>query len=105
MKLLWNDKIALPLPIPPAMHNSGNFIGSLSEFVRWLAGKAEGLGVEIYPGFGGQELVIENGRVCGVATNDFGLSKSGEEKVKLRKQQNFLFSLHFCRRIMKEDWN
>ena len=83
MKLLLNDRSALPLPIPPVMHNSGNFIASLSEFVRWLGRRAEGLGVEIYPGFGGAELVFdEAGSVCGVATNDFGLSKTGQPKVK-----------------------
>ena len=77
-----NDKSSLPLPIPPVLHNSGNFIGSLSEFVRWLGRKAEAVGVEIYPGFGGRELVFDaQGRVCGVATNAFGLSKTGEPKV------------------------
>lgn len=87
MKLLLNGQRAVPLPIPPVMHNSGNFIASLSEFVRWLAGKAEGLGVEIYPGFGGQQLVLdERGHVCGVATNDFGLSKAGTPKVKRKRR-------------------
>lgn len=82
MRLLLNDKTSLSLPIPPVLHNNGNFIGSLSEFVRWLGRKAEAAGVEIYPGFGGRELVFdEKGRVCGVATNDFGLSKAGEPKV------------------------
>ena len=36
--------------LPPELHNDGNYIISLSQLVRWLAGKAEELGVEIYPG-------------------------------------------------------
>src|SRR5256885_14958205 len=43
---------AMRLPnllMPPLMSNHGNFIVSLGNVCRWLAGKAEGLGVEIYP--------------------------------------------------------
>src|SRR5258707_13705994 len=45
---------ALSLPnalMPPLMNNHGNFIVSLGNVCRWLATKAERLGVEIYPGF------------------------------------------------------
>lgn len=84
MKLL-TQKYSLPLPIPPALHNEGNYIISISEFVRWLGRQAEALGVEIFPGFGGSELVYDsltNNSVIGVATNDVGLDKSGAPKVK-----------------------
>ena len=37
--------------MPPLMNNHGNYIVSLGEVCRWLATQAEGLGVEIYPGF------------------------------------------------------
>ena len=80
---LLTKSLAIPLPIPPSLHNpSSNFIISLSEFVRWLAGKAEEAGVEIYPGFAGSELVYNEDRVVGVATNDVGLNRSGQPKVR-----------------------
>jgi len=63
---------------PPQMHNHGNYIVSLGEVVRWLGTEAEKLGVEIYPGFAAAELLIEEGRVMGVATGDMGITKAGE---------------------------
>ncbi|MCC7347159.1 MAG: electron transfer flavoprotein-ubiquinone oxidoreductase [Variibacter sp.] len=75
---------ALRLPnmlMPPLMNNHGNFIVSLGEVCRWLATKAEGLGVEIYPGFAAAEVLYgENGAVEGIATGDMGLGKDGEPK-------------------------
>ena len=53
---------AYKLPTPPQMHNHGNYIVSLGDVVRWLAGQAEALGVEIYPGFAAAELLEEDGR-------------------------------------------
>ncbi len=63
---------------PPQMHNHGNYIVSLGDVVRWLGTQAEALGVEIYPGFAASELLIEDGRVAGVATGDMGITKTGE---------------------------
>ena len=75
---------ALWLPnfmMPPLMSNHGNFIVSLGNVCRWLATKAEGLGVEIYPGFAAAEVLFEaNGAVAGVATGDMGVGKNGEPK-------------------------
>ena len=68
---------AFRLPTPPQMHNTGNFIVSLGDVVRWLGREAEALGVEIYPGFAAAELLIEDGRVAGVATGDMGIGKDG----------------------------
>jgi electron-transferring-flavoprotein dehydrogenase len=72
---------ALPLPnflMPPLMNNHGNYIVSLGNVCRWLAGKAEALGVEIYPGFAAAEVLYdEAGTVIGVATGDMGLQKDG----------------------------
>src|SRR6516162_8275512 len=48
---------AVPLPTPPQMKNHGNFIISLGNLCRWLAEQAEGLGVEIYPGFAAAEVL------------------------------------------------
>src|SRR5829696_9360473 len=75
---------ALRLPnvlMPPLMSNHGNFIVSLGNVCRWLATKAEALGVEIYPGFAAAEVLFDgNGAVAGVATGDMGIAKSGEPK-------------------------
>jgi electron-transferring-flavoprotein dehydrogenase len=73
---------SLPLPnfiMPPLMSNHGNFIGSLGNVCRWLAAKAEELGVEIYPGFAAAEVVYnEAGSVKGVQVGDMGVTRDGE---------------------------
>jgi electron-transferring-flavoprotein dehydrogenase len=67
--------------LPPLMSNHGNYVVSLGNVCRWLATKAEGLGVEIYPGFAAAEVLYgENGEVVGVATGDMGIAKAGEHK-------------------------
>src|SRR6266540_3072473 len=75
---------ALRLPnlmMPPLMSNHGNYVVSLGNVCRWLATKAEGLGVEIYPGFAAAEVLFDdNGAVVGVATGDMGLAKDGHAK-------------------------
>src|SRR5271170_4623087 len=63
--------------LPPLMNNHGNFIVSLGDVCRYLAQKAEALGVEIYPGFAADELLFENGAVAGIATGDMGVAKDG----------------------------
>jgi len=65
------------LPTPPQMHNHGNYVGSLGNLCRWLAARAEALGVEIYPGFAAAEVLEEDGRVVGIATGDMGITKAG----------------------------
>jgi electron-transferring-flavoprotein dehydrogenase len=73
---------ALRLPnfaMPPLMNNHGNYIVSLGNVCRWLAGKAEALGVEIYPGFAAAEVLYDDkGAVRGVATGDMGVERNGE---------------------------
>lgn len=65
--------------MPPLMGNHGNYIVSLGDVCRWLGTKAEGLGVEIYPGFAAAEVLYDDkGAVVGVATGDMGIGKSGE---------------------------
>ncbi|ASD20397.1 electron transfer flavoprotein-ubiquinone oxidoreductase [Pseudomonas aeruginosa] len=67
--------------VPKTMHNEGNYIISLGNLCRWLAQQAEGLGVEIYPGFAAQEALIdENGVVCGIITGDLGVDREGNPK-------------------------
>jgi electron-transferring-flavoprotein dehydrogenase len=69
---------AIKMPTPPQMHNAGNYIVSLGNVVRWLGQQAEEAGVEIYPGFAAAELLLEDGRVAGVATGDMGVGKDGQ---------------------------
>jgi electron-transferring-flavoprotein dehydrogenase len=71
------------LPTPPQMHNDGNYVVSLGNVCRWLAAKAEALGVEIYPGFAASEAIIEDGpegkQVRGVVAGVMGITKEGEK--------------------------
>jgi electron-transferring-flavoprotein dehydrogenase len=65
--------------MPPLMNNHGNYIVSLGNVCRWLATKAEELGVEIYPGFAATEVLYDDeGAVIGVATGDMGVERNGE---------------------------
>ncbi len=72
--------IRLPnFAMPPLMNNHGNYIVSLGNVCRWLATKAEELGVEIYPGFAAAEVLYnDKGAVIGVATGDMGIERNGE---------------------------
>jgi len=68
-------------PMPPLLNNKGNYTGSLGNLCRWLAEQAEGLGVEIFPGFPASEVLYnEDGSVKGVATQDMGVAKDGSHK-------------------------
>ncbi len=70
---------AITLPTPPSLHNHGNYVVSLGNVVRWLAGQAEELGVEIFAGFAAAEVLYhDDGSVKGVATGDMGVGKDGE---------------------------
>ena len=67
--------------LPPFMHNKGCYTLSLGNFCRWLAGQAEELGVEIFPGFAAAEVLFsEDGSVKGVATGDMGIARDGTKK-------------------------
>jgi electron-transferring-flavoprotein dehydrogenase len=67
--------------MPPLMGNHGNYVVSLGNVCRWLATKAEALGVEIYPGFAAAEVLFDpNGAVAGVATGDMGVARDGHPK-------------------------
>jgi electron-transferring-flavoprotein dehydrogenase len=65
--------------LPPIYANHGNYIISLGAFTKWLGEQAEALGVEIFPGFTGAEVLYsESGAVRGVATGNMGIGKDGE---------------------------
>jgi len=67
--------------MPPLMSNHGNYIVSLGAVCKWLAEQAEALGLQIFPGFAGAELLYDDkGAVIGVATGDMGVGKDGKPK-------------------------
>src|SRR5204862_5881946 len=76
------EKGAIRFPLifaPPLMSNHGCYIGSLGLVCKYLASKAEALGIEIYPGFAAAEILYgPNGEVAGIATGDMGIGKGGE---------------------------
>jgi electron-transferring-flavoprotein dehydrogenase len=84
-RFLWLGPAgAVNLPnfiMPPLMSNRGNYIASLGDVCRWLAEKAEALGVEIFPGFAAVEALFDaSGAVLGVATGDMGVGRDGGPK-------------------------
>ncbi|MEC7258943.1 MAG: NAD(P)/FAD-dependent oxidoreductase, partial [Pseudomonadota bacterium] len=65
-------------PMPPLMHNHGNYIVSMGNVCRWMAEQAEELGVEIFPGMACSEIVYgDNGEVKGVVAGEFGKEPDG----------------------------
>lgn len=79
MKFLFANGTSIDLPEPPQMKNAGkNYIVSLSEVVKWMAERAEELGVELYPNTAVSELIYDSqGGVRGIATRDSGLERDG----------------------------
>ena len=75
---LLTEKRSVRLPVPPTMYNAGNYIVSLSEVVRWLAKKAEELGVMVLPGFPAESLLTDGDKVIGVRTADRGRGREGD---------------------------
>lgn len=66
--------------VPRQMHNHGNFIISLGQLTPWLAQQAEGLGVDIFPGFAAAGALFDDaGAVKGVRIGDMGLLKDGSQ--------------------------
>jgi electron-transferring-flavoprotein dehydrogenase len=65
--------------LPACFRNHGNYVVSLANVCRWLGSQAEGLGVEIYPGFAAAEVLYnEVGGVIGVAIGDMGVGRNGK---------------------------
>ena len=72
---------AIKSPItPPPFVNHGNYAISVSDVVKWLGGKAEERGVEIYPGFPAAHPLFEGDRVVGVQVQDRGVDREGHRK-------------------------
>lgn len=71
------ERSSLRIPTPPTMKNHGNHVASLCEIVRWLGERAEGLGVNIFPGFPVESLLVKDRGVVGVRTTPTGLDRDG----------------------------
>ena len=75
---LMRERFAVPVPTPPPFHNKGNWIFSLAQLGRHLAGVAEELGVMVLPETDARTLLVQDGRVHGIKTGDKGLDRAGE---------------------------
>ena len=80
--LFLRETSSVQLPtfmLPDCLQNHGNYVVSLGNVCRWLGQQAEGLGVEIFPGFAAAEVLFDDkSSVVGVATGDMGIGKDGK---------------------------
>lgn len=72
------ENSSIKLPTPPTMQNHGNFVASLSEIVQWMGEKAEEAGINVFPGFPVDSLLVEGRTVQGVRTTPSGLDRDGQ---------------------------
>ncbi|MFN7963167.1 MAG: electron transfer flavoprotein-ubiquinone oxidoreductase [Thermoanaerobaculia bacterium] len=80
-KLLWlTSSGSFSLPIPPPLNNHGKYVASLGRLCKWLGGKVESAGVDLFTEFPASEVLLEGERVVGVRTGDRGLGKDGQPK-------------------------
>jgi electron-transferring-flavoprotein dehydrogenase len=64
--------------LPDCFENHGNYIVRLGNVVKWLGEQAEALGVEVYPGFAGAEILLRRGgRGEGRRHRRHGLNRDG----------------------------
>ena len=88
--------------LPACFTNHGNYVVSLGNVCRWLGQQAEGLGVEIFPGFAAAEVLYDaKGAVTGVATGDLGINRKGEKtdsyQLGMELQAKYTFFAEGCR--------
>ncbi|MBT0960378.1 electron transfer flavoprotein-ubiquinone oxidoreductase [Denitromonas iodatirespirans] len=80
--MMLSESGARKLPnalLPDCFLNHGNYIVRLGNVVKWLGEQAEALGVEVYPGFAGADVLYDDdGAVKGVVTGDMGVGRDGE---------------------------
>jgi len=78
---MYTRKLAVRSPFtPPNFQKKGYHVVSLSNVAKWLAEKCEAAGIEIYPGFAGDKLLIDGNRVVGVRIGDMGVGRDGKPK-------------------------
>jgi electron-transferring-flavoprotein dehydrogenase len=78
---MFTRKRSFKSPItPPNFQKKGYHVVSLSNVAKWLAERCEAAGIEIYPGFAGDQLLIDGSRVVGVRIGDMGVGRDGKPK-------------------------
>jgi electron-transferring-flavoprotein dehydrogenase len=92
VRYLLNETLNFSIPtlFATTFKNHGNYIMSLANFCRWMAEYAEGLEIDIFPGFTASELIINDGQVIGVATGDMGIDSTGKQKDSFEPGINLL---------------
>tara|TARA_Y100000590_G_scaffold81318_1_gene90391 strand:- start:3062 stop:4699 length:1638 start_codon:yes stop_codon:yes gene_type:complete len=82
VRYLLSESINIPAPLMflPTFKNHGNYIISLGNLCRWLAEYAEGLEIDIFPGFSASNLIYDQEKVVGIITGDMGINSKGEKK-------------------------
>ncbi|KAA3631669.1 MAG: electron transfer flavoprotein-ubiquinone oxidoreductase [Calditrichaeota bacterium] len=79
--LYLSEKGSIKLPFtPPALKNHGNYVISLNKFTAWLGEQVEALGIDVYAGMAGYDLIVEEGKVSAVQTVDMGVDKEGNQR-------------------------
>src|SRR5437868_7336224 len=77
--LTQKGKFKFPIT-PPPLHDHGNYVISLSRFVKWLGSKVEEAGITVFTGFAGSELLYDGEQVSGVRTDDKGVDRQNQPK-------------------------
>ena len=92
VRYLLNENLNFSIPtlFATTFKNHGNYIMSLANFCRWLAEYAEGLEIDIFPGFTASELIYDNDKVVGISTGDMGINEAGEKKPSFEPGINLL---------------
>ena len=85
---LLTKNFSVPLPVPPGMGNKGCYTASLCEVVRWLGKEAEQRGIHIFTSFPGNQLLMKEDRVVGVASKAFGMNKDGSKEAAFEPPSN-----------------
>ncbi len=66
--------------VPPNFRKKGYHVTSLNRVAKWMAERCEQAGVEIFPGFAGDQLLLQGNRVIGVRTGHMGVDRNGKPK-------------------------
>ncbi|MDB3880777.1 NAD(P)/FAD-dependent oxidoreductase, partial [Gammaproteobacteria bacterium] len=92
VRYLLNENLNFSIPtlFATTFKNHGNYIMSLANFCRWMAEYAEGLEIDIFPGFTASELIYDNDKVVGISTGDMGINEAGEKKPSFEPGINLL---------------
>ena len=92
VRYLLNEKanFSIPTLFATTFKNHGNYIMSLGNFCRWMSEYAEGIEIDIFPGFTASELLIQDDKVIGITTGDMGIDSSGQQKPSFEPGINLL---------------